>query len=106
MSLVNTVLNTITAEAFKNAADAIEAGEKPAAIAQKLLKKHSKSIFNGNGYAPDWPSTAEKKGLWRIDSGVEAIKRFTADKNVALFSKARGSGGSILPLNAWLTTMR
>ena len=26
-------------------------------------------------------------GLWRIDSGVEAMQRYTAPKNVALFSQ-------------------
>jgi len=81
------VLNTITAEAFKEVADRIEAGETATAIAQDLLKKHSKCIFNGNGYDPAWPEDAVKKGIWRIDSGVEAIKEFTSDKNKALFEK-------------------
>mmetsp|Transcript_30325 Transcript_30325/g.75315 ORF Transcript_30325/g.75315 Transcript_30325/m.75315 type:complete len:595 (+) Transcript_30325:128-1912(+) len=43
VSMVNTVLNTITAEAFKIVADRMEAGEEPLAIAQDLLKKHSKA---------------------------------------------------------------
>merc|ERR1719359_2008543 len=38
VSLVNTVLNTIAAEAFKIVADRLEAGEQPLAIAQDLLK--------------------------------------------------------------------
>ena len=49
VSLINTVLNTIAAEAFSIVADRIEAGESPTAIAQDLLKEHSKVIFNGNG---------------------------------------------------------
>ena len=70
----SSVLNTITAEAFKEVADRMEGGETATAIAQDLLKKHSKCIFNGNGYDPAWPEDAVKKGIWRIDSGVEAIK--------------------------------
>ena len=87
VSLVNTVLNTIAAEAFSIVADRIEAGESPTAIAQDLLKKHSKVIFNGNGYDPEWPDKAVEKEIWRIDSGVEAIKKFTDAKNTALFEK-------------------
>ena len=75
VSLINTVLNTITAEAFAIVADRIEAGETPTAVARDLLKAHSKVIFNGNGYDPEWPDTAVEKGIWRIDSGVEAIKK-------------------------------
>jgi glutamine synthetase len=55
VSMVNTVLNAITAEAFQIVADRIEAGESPVAVAQDLLKKHFKVIFNGNGYDPKWP---------------------------------------------------
>ena len=40
----------------------------------------------GNGYDKSWPAEADKRGLWQIKSGVEAIKRFTDPKNVALFS--------------------
>jgi glutamine synthetase len=87
VSLVNTVLNTITAEAFAIVADRIEAGETPTAIAQDLLKAHSRVIHNGNGYDPEWPEQAVEKGLWRIDSGVDAIQRFTDPKNTELFEK-------------------
>ena len=87
VSLVNTVLNTIAAEAFKIVADRIEAGETPTAVAQDLLKQHAKVIHNGNGYDPEWPEQAVEKGIWRIDSGVEAIKKFTDAKNTELFEK-------------------
>ena len=87
VSLINSVLNTIAAEAFSIVADRIEAGESPTAIAQDLLKEHSKVIFNGNGYDPEWPDKAVEKEVWRIDSGVEAIKKFTDAKNTELFEK-------------------
>lgn len=44
-------------------------------------------MFNGNGYDKGWPKEADARGIWRIDSGVEATKRFTAPKNVDLFSR-------------------
>jgi len=86
VSLVNTVLNTMTAEGFKIISDRVEAGEKIADVARDLLKKHSKCIFNGNGYDPEWPATAVEKGIWRIDSGVEAICRLSAEENKQFFS--------------------
>lgn len=39
VSLVNTVLASITAKAFKDFADAIEKGATPKAVAQKALKE-------------------------------------------------------------------
>ena len=87
VSIVNTCLNTMAAEAFQIVADRIEAGESPTAVAQDLLKKHSKVIFNGNGYDPEWPEQAVEKGIWRIDSGVDAIKKLTDAKNTELFEK-------------------
>ncbi|CAK0848434.1 unnamed protein product [Prorocentrum cordatum] len=86
VSLINTVLCTLAAEGFKVISDRVEAGEKAADVARDLLKQHSKCIFNGNGYDPAWPEEAEEKGIWRIDSGVEAMCRMSADKNKQLFS--------------------
>jgi glutamine synthetase type III len=81
------VLCTIFAEAFANVSDAIEAGGKPADIAAGLLEKHWKVIFNGNGYSEEWPIEAGKRGIWRIDSGVESMAKLSDAKNTALFEK-------------------
>jgi glutamine synthetase len=87
VSLVNTVLCTMCAEQFKIAADMIESqGMSPVAVTQSLLKKHWRIIFNGNGYDPSWPARADDLGLFHIDSSVEAICQFTAQKNIDLFS--------------------
>ncbi len=48
-SLVNTVLNTITADAFADMSAKIEAGAKPRDAAVETLKKHFRVVFNGNG---------------------------------------------------------
>jgi glutamine synthetase len=87
VSMVNTVLNTITAEKFKEFADRIDAGEVAADIAREALKKHWKVVFNGDNYDPAMQDMLTESGVWRIDSGVEAISRLTAPKNVALFEK-------------------
>ena len=85
VSLVNTVLATITADGFKTISDRVEKGEKALDVARELLKTHFRVVFNGNGYDKSWPAEADKRGIWQIKSGVEAICRFTAEKNVALF---------------------
>jgi glutamine synthetase len=87
VSMVNTVLNTITAEKFGEFADRIDAGEDPADVAREALKKHWKVIFNGNNYDEEMQAMLTERGVWRIDSGVEAIKCMTSPKNVALFEK-------------------
>ena len=87
VSVVNTILNAMCAEAFQEFADKIEAGAKPADVAAEALNKHWKVIFNGNGYDPAWKDEAVKRGVWRIDSGVEAISKMADPKNVALFEK-------------------
>jgi glutamine synthetase len=87
VSLVNTVLNTITADKFAEFADRIEKGEDAAAIAREALKKHWKVVFNGNNYDPANQEMLTNRGVWRIDSGVEAISHLTMDKNVKLFEK-------------------
>lgn len=87
VSLVNTVLNTIVADKFAQFADRIEKGESPAAIASEAMKKHWKVVFNENNYDAENQKMLTERGVWRIDSGVEAIARLTAEKNVALFEK-------------------
>jgi len=89
VSLVNTVLNTITAKAFADFSDAIEKGAKPDQVAREALKASWKVVFNGNGYDEANQEKLTKDGLWRIDSGVESIARFTADKNVKLFEQMK-----------------
>mmetsp|Transcript_25447 Transcript_25447/g.38591 ORF Transcript_25447/g.38591 Transcript_25447/m.38591 type:complete len:714 (-) Transcript_25447:2635-4776(-) len=87
VSMVNTVLNTIAAEKFGEFADRMEAGEDIAEVAREALNKHWKVIFNGDNYCEENQAMLTESGVWRIDSGVEAISRLTAEKNVALFEK-------------------
>jgi glutamine synthetase len=100
VSLVNCVLNTIAAEKFGEFADRIEAGEDPATIAREALKKHWRVIFNGDNYDESMQQMLTDSGVWRIDSGVEAIARLTAEKNVKLFEKMNVMGADELASRA------
>ena len=87
----NVVLNTIVAEAFKEAADELENAEDFSEavhdMIKKLLKEHRRIIFNGNGYSDAWVAEAEKRGLPNIVSMVDAIPSITTEKSVKLYEQ-------------------
>ena len=87
VSMVNTVLNTIIAEKFEEFADRIDAGESAEDVARETLKKHWRVIFNGDNYCETTQQELTDRGIWRIDSGVEAIHALTSEKNTKLFKK-------------------
>lgn len=86
-SMVNTVLNTIVASKFAEFSDAMDAGKKPDEVAREALMKHWRVIFNGNNYDEEMQAMLTKRGIWRIDSGVEAIAQISTPKNLKLFEK-------------------
>lgn len=86
VSIVNTVLATITAKAFSDISDKIEAGANPKSVAQAVLKENFRSVFNGDNYDSANQEMLTKRGNWRIDSGVDAIMRLSDPKNVKLFN--------------------
>lgn len=87
----NTTLNAIVAEAFCEAADALEQAEDFDMAVHDLIKeyftKHQRIIFNGNGYAPEWIEEAKRRGLPNLKSMVDAVDTLTTDKAVKLFEK-------------------
>ncbi len=87
----NTVLNTIVAEAFKEAADILEAADDFDMAVHDLIKEtlavHRRVVFNGNGYSKEWVAEAERRGLPNIGSMVEAIPALTTEKAVKLFEE-------------------
>lgn len=87
----NTVLNTIVAEAFKEAADILEKADDFDMAVHDLIKKtladHRRIIFNGNGYSREWVAEAERRGLPNLGSMVEAIPALTTEKAVRLFEE-------------------
>ena len=85
------VLNTIVAEAFKEAADELEKAEDfDTAVhdmIKQMLSEHKRIIFNGNGYSKAWEEEAEKRGLPNIRTMVDAIPALTTEKAVKLYEE-------------------
>mmetsp|Transcript_26999 Transcript_26999/g.65593 ORF Transcript_26999/g.65593 Transcript_26999/m.65593 type:complete len:706 (-) Transcript_26999:270-2387(-) len=86
VSMVNTVLNSLTANAFKEFADKIEGGAKVTEVAADALNLHWKVIFNGDNYDEANQQMLTDNGVWRIDSGIDAICTLTSQKNIDLFA--------------------
>ena len=91
IACANTVLNTIVADAFAEAADAIEAAEDVDLCVHDLIKKyareHQRIVFNGNGYTDEWVEEAARRGLPNLPSMVDAVPALVTDKAIALFAK-------------------
>ena len=63
------------------------------AVVREAAQKHSRVIFNGNGYSEDWVTEAAKRGLPNIKSTIEALKALANDNAVALFEKYKVLSG-------------
>lgn len=91
IAMPNTVLNTIVAEAFCDAADEIEQSKNRTRAVHDVIKRnfteHQRIIFNGNGYSDEWVAEAKHRGLPNIPSMIEAAPALTAPKSVAVFEK-------------------
>ena len=89
----NIVLNTAVAEALDQICAKLEGVDKKdleeeaMKLVKKLLKKHRRIIFNGNGYTDEWVAEAEKRGLYNLKSLPEAMPQIKAKKNKELFEK-------------------
>ena len=85
----NIVLNTIAAQAFSEAVDALSGAEdfekNCRAYIVKLLKEHYRVIFNYNGYGPDWEPEAERRGLLNNKTTADAALEFFKEENIAVF---------------------
>ena len=89
VSSANVVLNTIVAEAFKEAADELEKAEDFDMAVHNMIKKlfmeHRRIIFNGNGYTEEWVKEAERRGLPNLKCMVDAIPALVTEKAIKLF---------------------
>lgn len=89
VSSPNVVLNTIVAEAFKEAADQLEQAEDfDTAVhdmIKTLLSEHRRIIFSGNGYSQEWVEEAERRGLPNLKIGIDSVDSLNTDKAIRLF---------------------
>ncbi|MBQ3089147.1 MAG: glutamine synthetase III [Oscillospiraceae bacterium] len=86
-----TAMNACLAEAFCNAADALEGAEDFEAACRKyirrMLKRHYRIIFNGDGYSEEWVLEAARRGLPNIGNMVDAVQVLTKSDVVAMYEK-------------------
>ena len=91
VSSPNVVLNTIVAEAFKQAADQLEKAEDFDMAVHDMIKelfaKHRRIIFSGNGYSDEWVEEAERRGLPNLKSGIDSVSALITEQAVHLFEK-------------------
>ena len=91
VSSPNVVLNTIVAEAFKQAADQLEKAEDFDMAVHDMIKelfaKHRRIIFSGNGYSDEWVEEAGRRGLPNLKSGIDSVSALITEKAVHLFEK-------------------
>lgn len=86
----NVVLNTIVAEAFKEATDELEAADDFDTAVHNLIKRlfeeHRRIIFNGNGYTDAWVEEAARRGLPNLKCMVDSIPSLVTEKAIKLFA--------------------
>lgn len=89
-----TVLNTIVAESIGVLASAIDARMKKkqsfegalSEVLKDTYSKHSRIVFNGDGYSDKWHKEAHSRGLLNLATSLDAIETLANEKNVKLFS--------------------
>lgn len=86
----NIMLNTIMAEELRRFADQLEqtADLKTDVLqlVKKVMQKHKRIIFNGDGYSEEWVQEAKRRGLLNLRTTVDALPRYLDQKNVELFA--------------------
>ena len=91
IALANIVLNTAVAESLTIFAEALEETVDFDRTLDKILadtfKAHSRILFSGNSYSPEWEREAAARGLSNFKTAPEAYAHFTDRKNIELFGK-------------------
>jgi glutamine synthetase len=95
LSLPNTVLNTIVAEAIDELTDQLESSlnggsELEAALRPILQKSYADNkliIFGGDNYSEEWHAEAEQRGLLNLRATPDALPYLVGEQTTGLFSK-------------------
>jgi glutamine synthetase len=91
ISCTNMMLNTTVAHVLKEFADKLEGSKSFKSDLNTLLKeyyvKHTRVIFNGNGYDDRWLAEAANRGLPNRATTVDAVPHYTDPANVAIFEE-------------------
>jgi glutamine synthetase len=94
LSLPNTVLNTIVAEAIDFLAeeleDQLQKGTELEAALRPILQRsyaaNKEIIFGGDNYSEEWHAEAERRGLLNLRATPDALPYLVDDETVTLFS--------------------
>jgi glutamine synthetase len=94
LSLPNTVLNTIVAEAIDDLAeeleDALSEGTELEAalpaILQRSYAENKRIVFGGDNYSEEWHREASRRGLLNLRSTPDALPYLVEEQTVTLFS--------------------
>jgi glutamine synthetase len=93
LSLPNTVLNTIVADAIDDLAeeleDALQEGtpleDALRPILQRSYAANKQIVFDGDGYSPEWHAEAEQRGLLNLPATPDALPYLIEDETVSVF---------------------
>ncbi|MFA5450174.1 MAG: glutamine synthetase III [Clostridia bacterium] len=87
----NITLNSIAAEELSHFADILEKStnfkEDLSALIRKTIREHKRIIFNGNNYSEEWVAEAKKRGLLNLQSTVDALPYYVAQKNIDMYAR-------------------
>jgi glutamine synthetase len=94
LSLPNTVLNTIVAEAIDDLAEELENSLRDGPvleialppILQRSYAENKQIIFGGDNYSEEWHSEAEQRGLLNLRATPDALPYLISDDTTSLFS--------------------
>src|SRR5438105_3761738 len=94
LSLPNTVLNTIVAEAIDDLAEELEnslqGGKDLEAALRPILRKsyaaNKQIVFGGDNYSEEWHAEAERRGLLNLRATPDALPYLVNDEAVGLLS--------------------
>jgi glutamine synthetase len=94
LSLPNTVLNTIVAEAVDYLAeeleDALEGGTELEAALRPILQRsyaaNKQIVFGGDNYSEDWHTEAQSRGLLNLRATPDALPYLLTDDTETVFS--------------------
>merc|ERR1719414_2795041 len=82
-----TICNTIMAAGMSVLAEEIEKGTNVREAVASMYKKNRRVIFTGDGYSPEWPEEAAKRGLPNLNTTPKAIEEWASVKNIDLLKK-------------------
>jgi glutamine synthetase len=94
LSLPNTVLNTIVAEAIDDLAGQLESALKGGTdlesalrpILQKSYAANKQIVFGGDNYSAEWHAEAQRRGLLNLRQTPDALPYLVSEQTVKVFS--------------------